>query len=190
MEKLLALLDSIRPLSAALTVHLESMIRSRTLEKKAFLLKAGHVCRNIAFIESGLLRCYYFEHETDLSAWFMKEGDVVVSVESFFSQRPGSQYIQALEQTRLWYISWQELQQTYREFPEFNITGRIITENYYVQSEQRSRIMRSQRAHERYRYLLENHSELVRRVPSKYLASYLGISEVTLSTIKSKKLAW
>jgi CRP-like cAMP-binding protein len=120
----------------------------------------------------------------------MLENDVAISVESFFCQSTSKEYIQALEETDLWYITYEELQDTYSKFPEFNLIGRIITENYYVLSEQRSACMRQQRAPERYRFLLENYPTLIQRVPSKYLASYLGITEVTLSIIKSKKLAY
>jgi len=78
------------------------------------------------------------------------------------------------------------LQSIYKKYLEFNYIGRVLTEKYYTLSEQRLYAMRMQRSLERYMHLLENFPELVKRVPSKYLASYLGITDVTLSNIKSK----
>ena len=116
----------------------------------------------------------------------MKEGDVIISVESFFTQKPSYEAIQAIEDCELYFIEYDELQFIYRHFPEFNFIGRVLTEKYYTLSEQRLYSMRMQRASERYQYLLDHFPELVKRVASKYLASYLGVTEVTLSKIKGK----
>ena len=60
----------------------------------------------------------------------------------------------------------------------------VVTERYYTLSEQRLYAMRMQRSNDRYAYLMKHHAELILRVPSKFLASYLGMTEVTLSNIK------
>ncbi|MCW3074587.1 MAG: Crp/Fnr family transcriptional regulator [Flaviaesturariibacter sp.] len=184
--ELLRFLNSVHPLSEALLDHLRTILKPRELSRKEYLLKAGHICRHICFIEQGLLRCFYMKEDHEVCSWFMKEGDVIISVESFYTQKPSYESIQALEDCILYYIEYNELQQIYRRFPEFNFTGRVLTENYYALSEQRLYSMRMQRSQERYDYLMEHHSELVLRVPAKYLASYLGITEVTMSKIKSR----
>ena len=117
----------------------------------------------------------------------MKENDIIISVESFFRQTKSIESIQALEETVLYSISYNELQYIYRQFPEFNFIARVLTEKYYTLSEQRLYSIRMQRSHERYQYLLDHFPELIQRVPAKYLASYLGITEETLSRIRSKK---
>ena len=187
MEPLLSFLNSVHPLSPPLREHLRSILKHKTLSKKEILLKAGQVCTIIGFIEKGLLRCFYKKGEIDISSWFMKEGDVIVSIESFFEQKRSYESIQALEDCSLHYIEYGELQGIYQEYQEFNFTGRVITEKYYSLWAQQLYGLRMQTAQERYEWLVENFPELVLRVPSKYLASYLGITEVTLSKIKSKK---
>jgi CRP-like cAMP-binding protein len=122
----------------------------------------------------------------DISSWFMKEGDVIISVDSFFQQKESYESIQALEDTTIHYISYAELQDIYRRFSEFNFIGRVLTERYYMQSEQRLFSIRMMRSQERYDYLMEHHPELVLRVPARHLASYLGLTEVTLSKIKGR----
>ncbi|HEX8333454.1 MAG TPA: Crp/Fnr family transcriptional regulator, partial [Segetibacter sp.] len=102
------------------------------------------------------------------------------------SQRESYESIQALEDCIVYYISYEELQFVYRNFPEFNYIGRVLLERYYMLSEQRLYSLRMQRSQERYDYLLEHFPELILRVPAKFLASYLGITEVTMSKIKAR----
>ena len=184
MEKLLLYLNGIYPLSENLIAYLSVNLKTRHLMKKDFLLKKGHVSKDICFINQGLLRCFYLIDDKEVCSWFMKEGDVIVSVESFFNQSESFEYIQAIEDSTLHYITFDELQFVYHTFPEFNFVGRVVITGYYTLSEQRLYSMRMQRATDRYRYLMEHHPELILRVPSKFLASYLGIAEPTLSNIK------
>ena len=187
METLVAYLDSIFPLSEGCREALTTHLRHKEVPKKELLLRAGHICQNIYFIERGLLRCYYYKNEAEISSWFMLEGDVVVSVESFFYQKVSYESIQALEDSSLYYISYKELQDIYRRFPEFNYVARVMTEKYYCLSEQRLYSIRMMRASERYEYMIQHHPMLLSRVPAKYVASYLGITPEMFSKIKSEK---
>ena len=187
MEQLLRFLQSIHPLSVELQEHMQQILKPRELKRKEFLLKAGHVCRDICFVESGLLRCYYSQKDNETSSWFMKEGDVIVSIESFFQQLPSYEWIQALEDTTLYGITFNELQHIYRAYPEFNFVGRVVLEKYYQLWAQQLYALRMKTGLERYDWLLENHFELTQRVPAKYIASWLGINETHLSLIKGKR---
>ncbi len=184
MEQLLKFLNSIYPLPDNLLQYLSKNLKIKNLKKKEFILKNGHVSRDICFVSKGLLRCFYLIDDKEVCSWFMKEGDVIVSVESFFNQRVSYEAIQALEDCTLFYITYDELQFIFRNFLEFNFVGRVILQQYYTLSEQRLYSIRMQKAPERYAYLMKHHANLILRVPSKYLASYLGITEVTLSNLK------
>ena len=188
METLFYLLNSIQPMSDGLVNHLAQILKSRQLRKKEYLLKAGHICRVVGFIEKGLLRCFYVKGEVEVSTWFMKEFDVIISIESFYQQKESYESIQALEDTVLYYISYDELNYIYKTFPEFNFIGRVLTEKYYTLWAQQLYGLRMQQANERYKWLMDNHAELILRVPAKYIASYLGIDETTLSKIKNIKI--
>lgn len=165
MEVLLYFLQSIYPMSDELKEHLSVILKNKTLAKKEFLLKAGHVSRLICFIKTGLLRLYYVEGKKEVCTWFLKDGDVVISVESFFMQKESREYVQVLEETELWYISYDELLQAIKKFPESLFTAWILTQRYYILSEQKQRPLRMARATERYRYIFENFPELILRVP-------------------------
>lgn len=188
MEELFYLLHSIHPLSASLRAHLAGILQQRDLVKKQYLLKAGQVCRNIYFIKKGIIRCFYLKDEAEVCSWFMKEMDIAIAIESFYQQSPSNEYLQAVEETEVWYISYAELQNTYKQFPEFNITGRIITQVYHQHWSWQLFALRMQTAEERYKWLMDKHPELLLRVPAKYIATYLDIAEVTLSKIKARLL--
>lgn len=186
MEQLLQFLESIYPLSDGLKLHLGSIIKAKELQRKDFLLKAGHICKHVCFIKRGLLRCFYIRDEAEVCSWFMKEGDVIYSVESFLLQKTSYESIQALEDTLVYYIDYTELQHIYRTYAEFNFIGRVLTEKYYALSEQRLYSLRMQRGLERYEYMVNNFPELTKRIPLKHLASYLGMTEVWLSKVRGK----
>lgn len=187
MEELLLYLESIHRMTDELKDHLAGILKVKELSKKTYLLRAGHVCRNIYFINTGLLRCFYIKDDHEVSSWFMKEGNVIISIESFYEQKQSYESIQALEDCILYYIEYTELQYIYHHFLEFNFIARVLTERYYTLWAQQLYGLRMQQAQERYAWLMEKFPELVLRVPAKYIASYLGITEVTLSNIKGKK---
>ena len=104
MKELLGFLNAVLPLSDDLNDHLQAIVKFREIRKKDYLLKAGHISRNIYFIQTGLLRCFYIKGENEICSWFMKERDMIVSIESFYDQKESYEYIQALEDCELFYI--------------------------------------------------------------------------------------
>lgn len=182
---LFALLNAVHPMSDALQDHLRSILVKKEVTKKSYLLKRGQVCQYIYFIQKGLLRCYYEKNQEQITSWFMKEHDIIISVKSFYTQTPGEESIIALEDTVVYGISYHQLQEIYQHFLEFNIIGRVFTTNYYILSEERLYSLRKERARDRYLFLLNKHPDIIQRVPLKYIASYLGISLETLSRIRS-----
>ncbi|HEV8270253.1 MAG TPA: Crp/Fnr family transcriptional regulator [Chitinophagaceae bacterium] len=187
MKELLSLLNNIHSLSPALHLYLSQNLKSTNIEKKQFLLQAGQINRHIYFIKKGLLRCYYIHDEQEVCSKFLKEGDIIVSATSFFLQKESHEFIQAIENSTLWYICYDELQHIYRHYPEFNVIARVLSIKSYLLSEQRLNFLRTKQAADRYSSMLEHFPELVLRVPSKYLASYLSISVETLSRIRGNK---
>lgn len=187
MEQLFLFLNEIRPISTGLKDYLITVLRCKEIPKKSFLLKEGQISKSISFIEKGLVRGFYYKGDLEVSSGFMTEGYFIISVESFFGQKPSYECLQALEDTIVYYIEYEELQYIFDNFPEFNYIGRVIVERYYCLAEQRLYSLRMQKASERYQYLLKNQPDLIRRVSSTYLASYLGITLETFSRMKSKR---
>ena len=187
MEDLLAYLNSIYPLSESAIEYLIENLKEIEIAKRKFILRKGSICYNIYFVKKGLLRCFYVRNDKEINSWFMKESDVIFSVESFLNQTPSYENIQVLEDAILYYIEYDELQYLYNHCLEFNFIGRVLTEKYYKLSEQRLYSLRMQKASERYEFILNHFPQIILRIPSKYIASYLGITEETLSRIRAFK---
>lgn len=186
MEQLLNYLDSIYPMSQGLREHLQVILKQKLVKKKTLHLKAGHLSNEICFIVSGLLKCYYIdENGNEICSWFMKEGDVIVSVESFFKREYSYQSIEAIEDSVLYGITYGELQYLFNTYLEFNFIGRILLQKYYCLAEQRLYSIRMKRASERFEFIYENSTDILTRVPKKDIASYLGITPETLSRVSS-----
>ena len=185
MEELIKYINTIYPVSPELRDLLLRVVHFKTVPKREFLLKAGKVSHYLCFISKGLLRAYYEKDGAEVSAWFMTEGDFIVSIESFYEQRASYESIQALEDTEFFYIEYKELEYLYQHFIEFNFIGRVITIKYLTLWAKQLFSIRNQTAEERYRWLLANRPEIALRVAAKYIASYLDITEVTLSRIKN-----
>lgn len=187
MISLLRYFRSIYPLPEALRDHLEDIVKEKKLKKKDFLLKAGQVCGNIYFVEEGLLRSFYEKGSREISFAFMKEGDLCLDLESFLSQEYSQRSIQALEDSTLSYIAYEELQRIYKDFDGFNKIGRVMTEQCFIQCIDRLTSLWMQPSDARYEWLVSDSPELFQRVPAKYLASYLGITESMLSMVRNRR---
>ena len=187
MNELLSHLNSVHPLSPALRQFLSEKFRTKNIARKEFLHKAGHINRHIYFIKQGLLRSYYSDQGHEICTHFIKEKDIIVSASSFFLQKESIESIQAIEDSTIWYFCFDELQYIYKHFPEFNIIARILVTKSYLLSEQRIRIIKTKQATHRYTTMLKHFPELILRVPAKYIASYLGMNEETLSRIRSNR---
>jgi CRP-like cAMP-binding protein len=93
MNNLLKLFQSIIPLSEEIKTALAFYLKIEQFEKKTHLLKEGQICNNIYFIEQGLVRSYYTKDGNEICSWFMKEGDVIISVDSFYNRKPSLQFV-------------------------------------------------------------------------------------------------
>jgi CRP-like cAMP-binding protein len=152
------------------------------------LLRDGQTCNYIWVVITGLLRMYYIKDGDEVCSRFMEQTHMAMSIKSFYSRQPGYEYIETLEPCVLARIHKDELEKIYREYDEFNYIARVITEQYFIRSEERLFLLRKKSAEERYLYFLETYPQMVQRVPLTYIASYLGLTLETLSRIR-KKLA-
>ncbi len=187
-ENLLKIFNSIIPVDELLIAAIEKTLHYKKITKHDILLKQGQVSKYIYFIEKGLIRSYYNEGDTEVTTWFMKETDLIISVKSFFMQVETVETLQALEDCELYFISFESMHHLYKQFNSFNTIGRVLTQHYYMLSEERLLHIRKKDALEKYKHLLIHHPEIVLRSPLKYIASYLGITIETLSRLRAKRI--
>jgi CRP/FNR family transcriptional regulator, anaerobic regulatory protein len=184
MEELLQSLLSIAPMSQPLLAHLRARIKRIEYEKKELILREGKIANMIFFIQSGLVRSYYLLGGEEITNWFMKEGDICISVLSFLRRTPSVDILVAEEPCVCFGITHEELEETYKLFPEFNIHGRIITGEYYCLSEDRSIALKRLTPADRYALMMEKDPDLISRVSIQNMASFLNVKTRTYQKIR------
>jgi CRP-like cAMP-binding protein len=137
-------------------------------------------------VQQGCLRGYYLLDGKEITHWFAFENDFVTSFHSFITQQPAVEDIQLLEGSVLWMISKSALDELFRQYHEVERVVRIAYEKYYIRLEERFINSHFTSAKERYENLLHESPHILERVPLGYIASYLGITQETLSRIRGK----
>jgi CRP/FNR family transcriptional regulator, anaerobic regulatory protein len=183
MNQLLDFLGACTPLSNHLKIRLKSILQHAQYKKKSFLLREGQICNNICFIDRGLVKVFYKKDDLEICSGLVAERGVAVSVVSFFKREVSDEYIQAIEDTEIFFITYNELEALYDDFSEFNIIGRKLITEYYVMSEVRNYILRRHTATEKFNLFNTHFGHLTARVSRKDIASYLGINLETLSRL-------
>jgi len=185
MEKLLLLLTDIAELSNSLVYHLNATVKQKTFSKGEYILKEGQICSHIYFLETGLIRIFDQQDDIENTSWLLKEGDIFISVASFFNQQPAEENIVALENCICWGISYRQLEDTCQTFPEFDLYRRILTERYYCKNQQRNKIL-TRLPEDRYAYVVQNEPELLSRAPLHLFPSYLNMSQSSFDRIRKR----
>jgi CRP/FNR family transcriptional regulator, anaerobic regulatory protein len=167
-------------------IMLDKIIIQKDYKKGKIILKEGEICKHLYFIKNGFARGFISQNGKDITSWFAFENDVATPLYSFVTRKPGFESIEILEDSTFYAISYENIQQLYRQFPEFNLIGRIVTEKYYIELMTRTMSFQFQSAKERYLQLIANQPQLLHRASLGHIASYLGISQETLSRIRTK----
>ncbi|MBE2289811.1 MAG: Crp/Fnr family transcriptional regulator [Chitinophagaceae bacterium] len=179
-------MNDIRKLDADVIRSFDEGCEYIDVARNEYLLRDGEVCNYLYIITEGLVRMYYIKEDEEISSMFLEPFAPFTAPDSFYSRKPGYMCLQAVVPTRLARIHYHRLQQLYDQHPDLNYVGRVITERYFVKSEERLQLLRKQSAEERYQYFAEAYPELLLKIPLKYIASYLGITNETLSRIRNK----
>lgn len=187
MDEVLTAIESIHPITKELKEYLLHNLKEQVYKRGAFLLMAGDISRRANFVQKGLLRAFRLVDGKEYTVGFFKEGEVSLASESFENQLPSEEYVQALERTSVIYLSYQEIQYAAQHFSEVALVQSLIFGNAARTYMAHLNRMKMLTPSERYAWLLDSHPELIHRVPAKYIASYLGISQFTLSRIKGKR---
>jgi CRP-like cAMP-binding protein len=157
-----------------------------TIKKNKDLQPIGHTCKTIYFIKKGVARIYYFKDGIDITERFFFENSIIARVESLFTGKPSRKAIQILEDAQIIAINSTQLFKLYDTFPEIERLFRKIFEAAYVETVNRIEGMQFHSAEERYKALLTEAPNVLMRVPLKHVASYLGITQVSLSRIRAQ----
>jgi CRP-like cAMP-binding protein len=173
------------PIGAAQAEDIANVFVPKAIGKQDFLLRAGKVSDEYLFLDSGFMRAFAYDTDgNDVTTGFYASGQIVFEVASFFNRTPSQEYIQALTDCQGWCISHQQLNALFHARPEFREFGRAVLVRGYAALKSRMLALITEPAATRYESLLRASPEILQHAPLKTIASYLGITDTSLSRIR------
>ena len=185
MKKLKKFIEKYESISKEDWELISSSFRRKELPLNYNLLEEGKVCKNLYFLESGLLRFFIVKEGIEVNKFFTVDSFFFTSQASFNSKTPSTEYIQTIEKSIVWETSYEENQELLK-LPSWSSFGRKITQEVQLDTEKILEEIQTETAESRYVKLLENKPDLLQRISLKHLASYFGIAPQSLSRIRKK----
>ena len=163
---------------------LGSILVPMKFQKGETILEEGKVCRALYFVDKGMVRQYYYKNKKDVTEHFSFEGRIVFCIESFLKQEPSRLIVEALENTKLYAIPYDDLHNLMVRNQEMEMLYRKILEHVAISSQEHADSQRFENAAERYDRLLREKPEIILRAPMVHIASFLQMTPETLSRVR------
>ncbi len=160
-----------------------SNFNKKELSKGSFILQYGQVASSYYFIASGAVRIFSDKEPNDKTLWIAFENEFIAELPSIKYQAPSNFSFQAIEDTVLMTIESAKMEQLYIQFPQWQAFGRQVWEKAFLKVVENVLLLQTQNATERYKKAVLC-TEFIHRVPLKYLSSYLGITQTSLSRLR------
>ena len=154
---------------------------------RTILLNEGEIARHIYFIKEGCLRLWFNKDGKDITFQFFFEGQGVASIDSFIGDQPSLYTLESIEPTTLVTLRKENFIKLQEIFPEVKEGFQQL---FFLRWRNYAQLFLSRikdTPQERYRDLLANHPDIIKRIPQHYIASYLGITPISLSRIRNRK---
>ncbi|KUF44265.1 Crp/Fnr family transcriptional regulator [Myroides marinus] len=184
MNMLIRLFEQYGYLSPMCKEALEKNTQIFHKRKGEYLLKKGQLSGSLYVLEEGFVRGFYMHNDQEIDVWFAFEQTIMGSTYQMYKSKASLEFIQCMEDCVVHAIPNQVLFRFFKEYPELNLISRRSTEDYCLQLEDRAFQLQTMSATERYHRLLKDLGSDVNRIPLGNVASYLGISQETLSRIR------
>ena len=159
----------------------------KELKRNEFLCKEGRICNEYYFLENGFMRA--FAHDTegnDVTTNFYSSCQVVFEVSSFFNRTLSKENFQAIVGCTGWFITYEQLNNLFHSMHEFRDFGRSVLVKGFSSLKIRMLSMITETAEQRYDTLLKTNPEIFQHAALKHIASYLGITDTSLSRIRKE----
>ena len=166
----------------------QELWKPRKISKGDFFNMQSMVCNDLGLVVKGIFRIYYRDPktETDKNIFFFSENQFVVSFRSFISQNPCWYFIEAMEDAEIVFISHKDLNGLYERNSNWLKFGRLLAELFFGYAQTRAEEFMFFSHEERYLRLLEEHPNIIERIPAYHISSFLGITNPSLSRIRKR----
>lgn len=181
----LNVLDNYSPLSSESKAALSEHITLKKVSKGDFILKYGDICKHIYFVNKGFIRIFYYKHDKNITEWFADEKQFFFSITSYFNNVPSKLVIEAIEDCEIILLSKEgqdKLRRTNLQISNLIIQFFTVS---LILSQKRMESLQFETAAQRYQKLLLDQPNILQKVPLQYVASFLGITQETLSRIRA-----
>lgn len=164
-----------------------SHFRQVSFSKNDYLLQEGKIENQYWFVECGFLRSYVIDTDgNDITTNFYAAGEIVIDWTSFFLRNPARENIQALTDCVCWQLDFETFQQLFHSIQSFREQGRTNLVSSYFALKRHSISIIADQAKERYIRLIQEKPHIVQNISLKYIATYLGITDTSLSRIRKE----
>jgi len=167
--------------------EIAALFLPKEIKRNDFLFKEGRVCNEYFFLENGFIRAFAFDISgNDVTTGFYSSNQVVFEVSSFFNRTVSRENFQALVDCNGWSITYDQLNHLFHSMHEFRDFGRSILVKGFSSLKIRMLSMITETAEQRYDALLKTNPEIFQHAALKHIASYLGITDTSLSRIRKE----
>lgn len=155
------------------------------LSKHQITLREGKINSDYMFLESGYMRSYVLDvNGNEVTTNIFKPNEMVFEVDSYFQRKPSKENIETVTECSVWIGKYENCQQLFHSLPEFREFGRAILVKGFTSFKERTISMIQEKSEHRYEKLLTENPDIFRHVPLKFIASYLGITNTSLSRLR------
>lgn len=188
-QKLIQFFKNSNLVSQKAAEEIAGQFTPKEINRNEFLFKEGRICNDYFFLENGFIRA--FAHDTDgndVTTNFYSSNQVVFEVSSFFNRTISKENFQAIVDCEGWFITYEQLNNLFHSMHEFRDFGRAILVKGFSSLKTRMLSMITETAEQRYDTLLKTNPEIFQHAALKHIASYLGITDTSLSRIRKEYL--
>ncbi len=186
MENIIGRIKAYYPVSNEALEALTGLFERHIFPYKTLLVCAGKFDRQIYFIEQGITRSYVLHDGKEITTWFSQEGDVACGSWDLCRHKAGFEYVETLERTIAYTVSVEQLDGLYCSYIDLANWMRVLQQEIFLRL-QGAHIRRlNLSARERYGHLMKDSPGLFQRVNLGYIASFLGITQQSLSRIRAQ----
>lgn len=164
---------------------LEGILKPMKFKKGETILKTGETCRNIYYIDRGLIRQYYYKNDKEVTEHLGEDHTIFMCIESLFKEEPSQIQVDALETSVIYALPKTELERVALHSVNIQLMYRKILEESLIISQVHADLVRFETAQNRYKRMCKLMPQVVLRAPLVYIASYLQMTPETLSRVRA-----